>query len=199
MNASETRQHFARTYTDTLSRVLSMLPFADLGRVLEILERAYTQRLQVFIAGNGGSAATASHMANDLIKGIALPEGHGIRAISLSDNVPLMTAIGNDISYTEIFSYPLAQQANASDVLIVISASGNSPNILRAIETAKVKRMTTIGFLGMGGGKAAGMVDVPVVVPANDYGPVEDAHMIFDHLVMSYLKDFISNKQRSSL
>ena len=130
MSVKETRQQFARAYVDKLCHVLEALPFAHIDRTLEVLERAYSERRQVFLAGNGGSSATASHMANDLMKGIVLPGKHGIRAISLSDNVPLMTAIANDISYTEIFARPLAEQGNPGDVLIVISASGNSPNVL---------------------------------------------------------------------
>ncbi len=192
MTPKETREQFAQAYVDKLCGVFKALPFADIARALEVLERAYQQNHQVFLAGNGGSSATASHMANDLMKGIVLPGKRGLRAISLSDNVPLMTAVANDIGYAEIFARPLAELGQSGDVLIVISASGNSPNVLRAIETAKQKGITTVGFLGMGGGKASKMVDVPVVVPADDYGPVEDAHMMFDHLTMAYMRAWLA-------
>jgi D-sedoheptulose 7-phosphate isomerase len=192
MSTAQKRERFAKEHVQALCEVLQALPFADLAKALEVLERAYTERRQVFLAGNGGSAATASHMASDLAKGIAPPGGHGIRAICLSDNVPLLTAVANDIGYSEVFARPLAEYGQRGDILIVISASGNSPNILRAVETAQQMGITTIGFLGMGGGKASSMVDIAVVVPADDYGPVEDVHMVFDHLAMMYLKQLIA-------
>jgi len=185
---NENRESFAQAYVDNFCRVLRNLPFTDLARAMETLERSYVQRRQVFLAGNGGSAATASHTANDLMKGIALPGQPGMRAIALTDNIPLLTALANDESYSEIFARPLAELGQPGDVLIVISASGNSPNITRAVEIARTMQITTIGFLGMGGGKAAKMVDIPVIVPSNEYGPVEDAHMMFDHLCMAYLR-----------
>ena len=143
-----------------------------------------------------GSAATASHMASDLVKGVALQGKPGIRAIALADNVPLLTAIANDHSYEEIFARQLAELGQPGDVLIVISASGNSPNILRVVETAREMKMTTVGFLGMGGGKAFEMVDVAVIVPSNEYGPVEDAHMMFDHLATAYLRKWLAGMAR---
>src|SRR5438105_1703620 len=124
------RVAFAERYLDELSSVLRALSFADLARFLEVLETAYTERRQVFLAGNGGSAATASHMANDLMKGVAKGGNHGFRAIALSDNVALITAIANDDGYSNIFSSQLAELGQADDVLITISASGNSPNII---------------------------------------------------------------------
>jgi D-sedoheptulose 7-phosphate isomerase len=192
------RESFAQKYIDGLCRVLQDIPFPELARALEILERAYVEGRQVFLAGNGGSAATASHTANDLVKGVALAGQTGIRAIALTDNVPLMTAIANDESYAEIFARPLAQFGRPGDILIAISASGNSPNVVRAVEVARQMEMTTIGFLGMGGGKVAKMVDVPVIVKSNDYGPVEDVHMVFDHLSVAYLRAWLSEKPDDS-
>lgn len=182
------RTAFAVRYLETLRAVLADLPLVPLGQALEALERAQREGRHVFLAGNGGSAATASHMANDLMKGIATRGRPGIRAIALTDNVPLVTAIANDIGYEEIFARQLAWLGRPDDLLIVISASGNSPNIVRAVETARQIGMTAIGLLGMGGGKVAGMVDIAVVVPSSEYGPIEDAHMVFDHLAMAYLR-----------
>jgi D-sedoheptulose 7-phosphate isomerase len=108
-----------------------------LARALEVLEKAYIERRQVFLAGSGGSAATASHMANDLMKGVAKGDRRGFRAIALSDNVPLITAIANDESYSEVFVGQLAALGQPGDVLIVFSGGGNSANIVCAVEVAR--------------------------------------------------------------
>lgn len=187
MVQSSDRTVFAQGYIDNLCRVLREVPLGDLGRALQTLERAFVEQRQVFLAGNGGSAATASHMANDLMKGVAKGRGRGFRAIALSDNVPLITAIANDEDYSEVFAGQLAVLGKPGDVLIVFSGSGNSGNIVRAVEVAQQRQITTIAFLGMGGGQVVRLVDVAVVVPSNEYGPVEDVHMAFDHLITAYL------------
>ncbi len=188
---------FAERYTENLCRVIRDLPLHDLAHALETLEQALTEQRQVFIAGNGGSAATASHMANDLMKGVAKGGGPGLRAIALSDNVALITAIANDEDYSEIFASQLAVLGQPGDVLIVFTGSGNSPNIVRAVAVAQQMQITTIGFLGMGGGQVAKMVDVPVIVPSDEYGPIEDVHMMFDHLVTVYLRGWIRDKMEA--
>lgn len=180
-------ERFARDYVENLCKVLRALPFADLARAMELLERARAEGRTVFIAGNGGSAATASHMANDLLKGAAAGGQGGLRALALADGVPLLTAIANDASYEEIFSIPLEALARRGDVLVVITGSGNSPNVLRAAAAASRIGMTTVGFLGKGGGRVRDMLDVEVTVPSDDYGPIEDAHMCFDHLITAWL------------
>lgn len=172
----------------SLVRVLESLPTASVAAVLRELENAQRENRTVYIVGNGGSAATASHMACDLAWSLARGGVRPLRAISLSDGIPIMTAIANDTSYEEIFSRQLETLASANDVLIAISASGNSPNVVRALETAKRMGMRTIGFLGMGGGRAKDLVHEAVVVPADDYGRVEDVHMVLDHLTTAYLK-----------
>ncbi len=187
MPSDAERTAFARRYLQSLQGILNAIPLEDFVKVMGRLEDALREKKQVFLAGNGGSAATASHMANDLMKTVAKKHGNGMRVIALSDNVPLLTAIGNDEGYDEIFSGQLLALGNEGDVLIVISGSGNSPNLLRAVEEAKRMGMITIGFLGMDGGKLTSMTDVAVVVPSNDYGPIEDVHMIFNHLITAYL------------
>lgn len=191
MPRNSDRVAFARQYVSGLSCVLRDLPLDDLVCALEALEKAFIERRQVFVAGNGGSAATASHMANDLVKGVAARDRLGFRAIALSDNVPLITAIANDEDYSEVFAGQLAALGQPGDVLIVFSGSGNSANIVRAIELARQQQMTTIAFLGMGGGRVARMADVSVIVPSDDYGPIEDVHMMFDHLVTAYLRAWL--------
>jgi D-sedoheptulose 7-phosphate isomerase len=182
------RESFAREYLQGVARLLDDFSAGDVGRMLRLLEEAHRHGRQVFIAGNGGSAATASHMANDLMWGITRGGVRPMKAISLPDNVALSTAIANDVGYDSVFSVQLEALARPQDLLIAITGSGNSPNILRALTTARRLGLTTIGLLGMDGGKAREMVDVAVVVPSHDYGPIEDVHMILDHLATAYLK-----------
>jgi len=195
-DSSRDREVFAQAYIDNLCRVLQGLPFNNLAKVLEILEKAFVEGRYIFLAGNGGSAATASHMANDLMKGVAKGGGRGVRAIALSDNIPLITAIANDESYSEVFAGQLAALGQPGDVLIVFSGSGNSANIARVVAVAQQMQITTIAFLGMGGGHVAKMADVSVIVPSDEYGPIEDVHMAFDHLVTAYLRSWLAEARQ---
>jgi D-sedoheptulose 7-phosphate isomerase len=181
---------FARNYLADLKRVLDRLPLADLDRTAQLIEAAHGAGRQIFVIGNGGSAATASHMMNDLNKGTLGHKGDALwkrfRVIALTDNVALMTAWANDTDYNHIFSEPLKNLAQPGDLLIAISASGNSPNILAAVAAAKPMGLKIVGLTGFGGGKLAQLADVALVVPSNDYGVVEDVHMIFDHIITGY-------------
>jgi D-sedoheptulose 7-phosphate isomerase len=184
---------YARRYLDGLKRVLDQLPLERLDPIVELLVSAHREGRQVFIIGNGGSAATASHMMNDLAKGTI---GHkadapwpALRAVALTDNVPLMTAWANDTDYSRIFAGPLQSLARPGDLLIAISASGNSPNIVAAAQLARERGMRIIGLTGFGGGQLAGLADAAFVVPSDDYGPVEDVHMILDHILTGCLRE----------
>ena len=179
---------FAQKYMENLSRVLLETPLEELAQAMEIFEQALVKRSQVFVAGNGGSASTASHMVNDFMKGVAKDGGRGLRVVCLSDSVAVITAIANDHEYTEIFSGQLAELAQPDDVLVIFSGSGNSPNVVRAALEARKLKMTTVAFLGMGGGRLSQLVDVSVVVPSDEYGPIEDVHLAFNHLATSYLR-----------
>ena len=191
MGLNGNRQAYVTAYLDRLHGVLRSLPVDDLADALQLLEEAHVQKRQVFLAGNGGSAATASHMANDFLKGVATGDKPGLRAIGLADNVPLVTAIANDEGYENVFAHQLSALAQPGDLLVVLSGSGNSPNIVQAVETARKLGMTTIAFLGMGGGKAAKMAEVSIIVPSDDYGPIEATHLIFDHLITAYLHSWL--------
>jgi len=180
---------FARQYLSDLKEIIDQVDMDDMAKVMEEIAPTLCSDRHVFLAGNGGSAATASHMANDLMKTVAKACGKSIRAIALSDNVPLLTAIGNDESFDEIFSGQLKDLGQEGDLLVVISGSGNSQNLVRACEQAKELKIRTVGFLGMDGGKKQSLTDVSVVVPSNDYGPIEDVHVIFNHLITAYLKE----------
>ncbi|MCH7554229.1 MAG: SIS domain-containing protein [Chloroflexi bacterium] len=196
-DADDRRSRFARDYVARLAAALNDMPFERIAQCWEMLESAYAGRKQVFLAGNGGSAATASHMANDLLKGIAHSGLPGMRAIALTDNIALITAIANDLSYDEVFAQQLIALGEPGDLLIVISGSGNSPNIVRAVQEAKRLGIATIGFLGMGGGPVGRMVDCPVVVPSDDYGPIEDAHMMLDHVTLAYFRGWLAERRRA--
>lgn len=182
---------FARDYLTDLKSVLDRLPLGQLDKIVAAIETAHAAGQQIFIIGNGGSAATASHMMNDLNKGTLGHKGDApwkrFKVIALTDNVSLMTAWANDTDYNHIFSEPLKNLANRGDVLIAISASGNSPNIIAAVEAAKQLGLTVLGLGGFTGGRLAQLADVSFVVPSNAYGPVEDVHMILDHILTGYL------------
>jgi len=182
---------FAKNYIANLKTVLDRLPLEALDRVVEAIETAHATGRRVFIVGNGGSAATASHMMNDLCKGTLGHKGDApwkrFRVIALTDNVSLMTAWANDTDYNHIFSEPLKNLAEPGDLLVAISASGNSPNILAAVEAAKALGVCVVGLTGFGGGKLAEQADVAFVVPSDGYGRVEDVHMILDHIITGYL------------
>ncbi len=141
----------------------------------------------VFVVGNGGSATTASHLACDFQKG-AQADGRHTRAISLSDNVALMTAWGNDASFEQIFAGQLKALARPEDALVVISVSGSSPNVLAALDVAREKGLITVGLLGRDGGLALERVDYPIVVASEDYGWVESAHLALGHVLTYFLR-----------
>jgi len=191
----KTASEFAGAYLSELKDILDRLPLDAIDRAAAAIEAAHANGKQIFIIGNGGSAATASHMMNDLSKGTLghNPDKEGssgwkrFRVIALTDNVSLMTAWANDADYNHIFSEPLKNLAGRGDLLVAISASGNSPNIIAAVEVAKTIGLKILGLTGFGGGKLAKMADISFIVPSDEYGPVEDVHMILDHVLTGYL------------
>jgi D-sedoheptulose 7-phosphate isomerase len=181
-------------YLAGLQAALGALDHSRIDAICALLETAYREGRTVFIAGNGGSAATASHMACDLSKTI-LGSSKGakrLKAIALTDNVPVITAWANDVGYDCVFAEQLRTLASAGDVLIAISASGNSPNILRCLEAAREMGVHAVGLLGFTGGEALTLCDDAVVVESQDYGVVEDAHSVLNHMITMLLKTVIS-------
>jgi D-sedoheptulose 7-phosphate isomerase len=176
---------FARGYFEYLASVFDRVDQHAVGQFIEVLEKARAENRTVFFFGNGGSAATASHFQNDLTRWRTEP----MRVMSLTDNVAVISALANDYGYEHIFVMQLETLLRPDDVVVAISASGNSPNVVNAIEFANQRDATTVGLTGFDGGRLADLVDVHVHVPtdAGEYGPVEDVHMAIDHLVMSYL------------
>ena len=185
---------YSRSYIDYLSSVLNNISLTDIEKFIEVLLEAKERESSIFFIGNGGSAATASHFANDIAIG-ARTYKKPFRAISLCDNQAVITAIANDDGYEKIFSQQLQVLLKKQDVVIAISASGNSPNLLDAISTAKKMNAITVGISAFDGGKMKEMVDVSLHVPTEkgEYGPAEDAHMVLDHLVSNYLMRFVRN------
>lgn len=185
-------RNFTLGYVGGLKAVLDALPMDDVETAIEHLSDAYQHGKQVFVVGNGGSAATASHMACDLAKtvlGAAINTlARRFKVIALTDNVPLITAWGNDVSYETVFSEQLRNLANQGDLLVVITGSGNSPNIVEAARAARELRMTSIGLLGFDGGTVKALLDHHVIVDSRSYGYVEDAHMVLVHLITAYFK-----------
>jgi len=160
-----------------------------LRRLVPVLVKARAEGRTVFFFGNGGSAATSSHMSQDLGK-LTIVEGRRrFRSTSLADPLPLILAWANDRSYAEVFAEQVKSQGRAGDVAVGISGSGNSPNVLRALEEARKLGLTTVGLIGMGGGKMRALCDVPIVVPSNNMQHIEDVHHILLHLVTAYLRD----------
>lgn len=182
-------------YLVTLQRTIGMISRHQVSAVVEALLLAWRENRQVFICGNGGSAATASHMANDLNKYTIVSGKRRMRAIALTDNMPVITAWANDVSYESVFREQLANLAQPNDVLIAISASGNSPNVLKALEFARENRLVCIGFTGDKGGRLKELVDICVHIPDNHIGRQEDGHMILDHVISSVLRELIQNSR----
>lgn len=193
-------QQLASEYLADLERTLASL---DLDAVLRIVGRLRVARdaaRTIFVAGNGGSAATASHWVNDLAKATKRSGRRPIRAIGLADNVPWLTALANDEGYDRVFAGQLETFAESGDVLAVISASGNSPNVLLAVDEARARGVTTIAFVGFDGGLLRDRVDECLWVPSPNgaYGVVESAHMVACDIVTTCLIGDTATESRAS-
>jgi D-sedoheptulose 7-phosphate isomerase len=180
-------------YLANLAQTISALPQGQIWEVIQVLFEAWKAGKHIFLCGNGGSAATASHMANDLNKLTISPDKPRMKAIALTDNTALMTAWANDNEYEIIFSQQLLNFIQPGDIVIAISTSGNSPNVLRALETAQAYQAKTIGFTGSDGGKLRQLVDFCIFVPDEHMGRQEDCHMILDHLISNTLRQMIAD------
>jgi D-sedoheptulose 7-phosphate isomerase len=175
-------------YWYELAGVAHRMPFESLGEAAEELLACRARRGTVFVVGNGGSAATASHFACDLAKGTRTPGVPPFRVVALTDSVPLLTAWANDTSYDRVFAEQLATLVRPGDVVVAISASGNSENVLAVVEVAREGGATTIALTGATGGRLRRLVDVVVLVPAAPIEQVEDAHLAVAHSVCVALR-----------
>lgn len=179
---------FAKSYLEYVSSVIQKISINEIEKFIELILLARDNGSTVYFIGNGGSAATASHFANDLAIGTRSYK-KPFRIMSLCDNNAVMTAIANDDGYEKVFSLQLDVLLKQGDLVVAISASGNSPNLLHAIDTAKQKGAITIGLTAFDGGKLREVADHSVHVPTekSEYGPAEDGHMVLDHLIGNYL------------
>lgn len=175
-------QDWITNYLEAQKRATDSIPTEAVGRGIEMLRKAWRAERQVFICGNGGSAANSSHFATDLGKGSSDVLGERFRVLSLTDNVSWMTAIGNDYSYEDCFTRQLTNYGRAEDVLITVSVSGNSPNLVRAIEWAKAHGLKSIALVGAKRGRTAELADEVIMIDDTHYGRVEDCQMHVLHL-----------------
>ena len=175
------------SYTDRLDAALKAADWAAVEQLGQALAACWQTGRRVFVCGNGGSAANAIHIANDFIYGIGKRDVTGLRIQALSANVAVLTCLANDEGYDEIFSRQLAVDAQPGDVLIVLSGSGNSPNILRALEQARSMGVRSFAILGYSGGKAKALAEVPIHFAIDDMQISEDLQLIITHMIMQWL------------
>jgi D-sedoheptulose 7-phosphate isomerase len=176
-------------YWHELASIIQAMSFDTLSKAAELLLDCYRRGGTVFMLGNGGSAATASHFACDLAKGTQAAGLPAFRVVSLSDNVPLMTAWANDTNYERIFAEQLATLIHPADIVIAISASGNSPNILAAARLARQSDAMTLALTGQDGGKLSRLADFTIYVPSQSIEQVEDAHLVIAHSLCVVLRE----------
>jgi D-sedoheptulose 7-phosphate isomerase len=174
------------TAADYLRKTASVIPLIDataVQRLADLVDDAWRNGRQVFVCGNGGSAANAEHLVNDLVFGVSPFKGDGVRATALSANGAVLTCLANDIGYEKIYAYQLSVFAQPGDLLVCLSGSGNSPNILAAITEAKARGLVTAAIVGYQGGKAKGMADHVVHIPIDDMQVSEDCMQLVGHAV----------------
>jgi D-sedoheptulose 7-phosphate isomerase len=174
-------------YSKRLSATLNSFDWAPVERLAYELRDCWQTGRQVFFVGNGGSAGNANHLANDFLYALSKMPGSGLRAHSLASNPSVVTCLANDEGYDQVFSLQLAVMARKGDVLIAFSGSGNSPNIVRAIEEAKAIGMTSYAVLGYSGGKCKALADFPIHFEINDMQIAEDAQVVVGHMLMQWL------------
>lgn len=185
-------------YVHNLKLTIDQLPKDQILRVIDVLRQARLNGKRVFIMGNGGSASTASHFVCDLSKNTRQSGVPAFKVIGLTDNVASITAYGNDEGYDQVFAQQLANLVQAGDIVIAISASGNSPNVLRAVEVAREANAFTIGFTGFDGGRLGKMVDLNLWVQSDCIEQVEDLHLVLEHMICKVLRDEAANLSMQS-
>lgn len=204
MSPADDTQAIARSYMAHLRSVLERVPLDAIAAVVDRLHIAYRERRKVLIIGNGGSAATASHMACDLAKNVLRDLSESVagkgrfRVLALTDNAAMLTALANDTGYEAVFREQVRTLVEPGDVVIAISGSGNSPNVVEAVKLAAALGADTIGLLGFSGGALKRLVRTAVIVPGDEYGPIEDAHLVLNHIITNCLRARIEAAEQSS-
>lgn len=182
----------AHAYLTNLAHRATGLDCAAIDRYAAMVYDAWRNRRRVFVFGNGGSALTASHHVCDYVKTAEVAAQRRLQAFSLVDNPGMTTAIGNDIDYASTFVYPLESYAAPGDMAVAISASGNSPNVVKACEWAKEHGMTVVALTGFDGGKIGAMADLHINAPSDNYGIIEDLHMSIGHIAAQLLQQRVA-------
>jgi D-sedoheptulose 7-phosphate isomerase len=185
-----------RGYLNEVSGLVAELPVERIAAIVDRLIRAYDDGKQLLLLGNGGSAATASHLMNDFQKCIYLTGGKPFRALAITDSVSLLTAWANDASYEAVFAEQIRTWAGPGDIVIAISGSGNSPNVLSAVRVARECGAWTLGLAGFQGGKLKDAVDECLVVPCDNMQRIEDVHMVIGHLLFWRMMGRLEERKR---
>jgi D-sedoheptulose 7-phosphate isomerase len=187
MKPTLTSKDLITDYAARLQFVLSNSDWSGVVQLADDMLRCWKEKKQVFICGNGGSAGNAIHLANDFLYGIAKKSGGGLKVLALSANSAVITCLANDVGYDRIFSEQLAVQAQAGDLLIVLSGSGNSPNIIQVLQQAKAMNVRSVAILGFSGGKCKELADLPIHFAVEDMQIAEDMQLIVGHMMMQWL------------
>ncbi len=187
MNMAVPSTDFFTNYASRLQASLATAEWSGVAQLAADIHECWLQKRQVFFCGNGGSAGNAIHLANDFLYGIAKRPGGGLRVNALSANPAVITCLANDIGYDRIYSEQLSVLANPGDVLIVLSGSGNSPNIVAALEQAKAMNVKSYAILGFTGGRCKELADVPIHFPVDDMQISEDLQLVVGHMLMQWL------------
>ncbi|MCX5884385.1 MAG: SIS domain-containing protein [Proteobacteria bacterium] len=184
-----------KEYLDQVRELLDNISIKKIEEIMELIYKTYLSDRFIFLLGNGGSAATASHFACDLGKGTVAPYQKRMKVMALTDNIPVITAWANDTHYEYIFSEQLAHFVSPGDLVIGISGSGKSKNVLNAIKLAKECGALTVGLTGFDGGEMKDIVDYCLIVSSNNMQQIEDCHLIITHLIFSLLRDRIAKNR----
>jgi D-sedoheptulose 7-phosphate isomerase len=186
---ADSAESYASNYLDHMAKITKTIPSDRLPTLIDWMEEAANEDNTIFVVGNGGSGAVASHWVNDLGPNSVVAGKPGYRVMSLTENGGSLTAIGNDASFDEVFEIQLKTFMRPGDVVIALSVSGNSPNIIRAVEYANANGARTVGCSGIEGGKLSEIANHSIVIPSSndEYGPVEDAFSIIMHISTTYL------------
>ncbi|MGG3468211.1 SIS domain-containing protein [Neobacillus pocheonensis] len=192
-------QSYFSNYKKEFLETIDSLDVNVIHKIYETMEEARKNRRQIFLIGNGGSASSASHWACDFAKGVNVGESIRFRLIALTDNTPLITAYGNDAEYADIYVEQLRNLLNPGDVVIGLSVSGHSENIVRAFQYAQDQGAIVISLIGNRECRMKDFSDISLVIPSNNYGVVEDAHMYVNHVISQYIKITNQNKTIETL
>lgn len=193
---SESIMNETMEYSRSIGDILLKSPFDKLEEIAYALLEARRQKQWIFIAGNGGSASTASHFANDLVKGLSIADRPRFRAKALCDAMPIVTALANDYDYNAVYTEQLKNYASPCDVLILISGSGNSPNVVNAAEYGKECGLNVISFTGRDGGRLKYLSDICCIAATDAMEKIEDIHLVWEHSLITALRKIITEEQK---